>query len=242
MNNNLSSLAISKNAAMIMVKAYLWMFVATLITFITGLLFTKVINNSGGYLLFLSIFSFIALLILGYKINKSALVLLNYKKALLFFILYSLITGFTFSSIFIFFDVEVLFNVFASITLYFLLLTLLTLLFKKKIHNAKNLAYTGLLTLLIASILVSLYTIFFYNPTSLVSKTLHLSISILGILIFSIITMVDIKTMYTLIDENPYANSLSIYAAFALYLDFINIFLYILRILLVLGKNTRNRN
>ena len=42
-------------------------------------------------------------------------------------------------------------------------------------------------------------------------------------------------------DENELKKA-SIYGALDLYLDFINIFLYVLRILLILGKNIRNNN
>ena len=48
--------------------------------------------------------------------------------------------------------------------------------------------------------------------------------------------------LYNLIDYSQNKKSASIAAAFSLYLDFINIFLYVLRILLILGKNIRNNN
>ena len=73
-------------------------------------------------------------------------------------------------------------------------------------------------------------------------QAFNLGISVLGILVFSILTMVDIKAMYNLINYSENKRSASIAAAFSLYLDFINIFLYVLRILLILGKNIRNNN
>ena len=81
-----------------------------------------------------------------------------------------------------------------------------------------------------------------YDPIGAISSKLYLGISVLGILVFSILTMVDIKSMYNLIDYSQNKKSASIAAAFSLYLDFINIFLYVLRILLILGKNIRNNN
>lgn len=256
MNNNFydnsidKSKTITSTTTIAMIKAYMWMFVGTLLTFVFGLFFTKILNdvilNSNGhgmnFFLFGSIVSFVVLLILTFSINKNALVKLNYTKALIGFLSFALISGFSFSSIFIFFDIDVLLNVFAGVTLYFLLLTLFTFIFRKKIHKAAGFAYVGLSALLVTSLLISLYSLLFYNPTSLISPTLYLTISIVGVLIFSIITMVDVKAMYNLIEYSEHKKCASISAAFTLYLDFINIFIYVLRILMILGKNTRNND
>ena len=91
------------------------------------------------------------------------------------------------------------------------------------------------MTLLIASVIISLVAIFTIKETTALG--LYLSVSIIGVVVFSIITMVDIKYMYRLIDESENKNAASVAGAFSLYLDFINIAIYILRILMILGKN-----
>ena len=245
-----SAVIISDSTTKTLVKSYLWMFVGTLITFLFGIFFSNVLanllnsGNGAGLTIFLvlSIVSFIVQLILCYTINKNALVKSNFVKALVGFLVFALSTGFTFSTLFIYFDISILYNVFAGVTLYYLVLTFLTYLFRNKIQRASGFAFVGLITLLICSAIVSIYSLFFYNPINNISANLYLAISVLGILVFSILTMVDIKSMYNLIDYSQNKKSASIAAAFSLYLDFINIFLYVLRILLILGKNIRNNN
>lgn len=249
-NINSSSAVITDSTTKTLVKSYLWMFVGTLITFVFGIYFSNVLakllvdNNGSGLSIFL-VLSFISLfvqLFLCYRINKNALVKTNFAKALIGFLFFALSTGFTFSTLFIYFDISILYNVFAGVTLYYLVLTLLTYLFRNKIQRAAGFAIVGLLTLLICSTIVSIYSLVFYNPVNNISSNLYLGISVLGILVFSILTMVDIKAMYNLINYSENKRSASIAAAFSLYLDFINIFLYVLRILLILGKNIRNNN
>ena len=227
-------------------KSYLWMFLASLITLFSGFGFSYILKNYlntsiGGVSIYLVLFiaSFIIQMIMCMKINKASLVEANFTKAFVYLIIFSLLTGFTFSNVFMFFDAEVLYQVFAGVCIYFLVLSLITYLFRKKIHKAASFAYIGLSTLLVASLVVSLLSIFIYKESTYLS--LHLSISIIGIVIFTIITMVDIKAMYKIIENSQNKNASSISAAFCLYLDFINIFTYILRILLILGRN-RSRN
>ena len=247
---NAGPVIVSDSTTKTLIKSYLWMFIGTFITFVFGIVFSNMLanmlleGNGAGLSVFLilSIVSFVVQLILCYTINKNALVKANFSKALIGFIVFALSTGFTFSTLFIYFDISILYNVFAGVTLYYLILTFLTFLFRKSIHKASGFAFVGLLTLLICSVLVSIYSLVIYDPIGGISSKLYLGISVFWILVFSILTMVDIKSMYNLIDYSQNKKSASIAAAFSLYLDFINIFLYVLRILLILGKNIRNNN
>lgn len=220
------------------IKAYLWMFVATLITFITGVILSKVFidllynGNAGGMTLFLvvSIISFIGQFVLCITINKNALEKANFGKALGGLILFSLLNGVSFASLFAFFEIDILYQVFGIVALYFLLLTALSYVFRRKIHKASGFAYIGLITLLIVSGIVAIYSLLFYSPVNNISQSLYLGVSILGLIVFTILTLVDVKAMYTIIDHSENKKCASISAAFNLYLDFINIFIYILRI------------
>ena len=98
--------------------------------------------------------------------------------------------------------------------------------------------YVVLIVLLVASVVMSLLSWFMYGSETFF--TLYLGISILGIIVFSIITLVDIKSMYQLIDNSHNKNAASISASLCLYLDFMNIVIYILRILAITG-NSRSR-
>lgn len=227
-------------------KAYLWMFVGVFLSFLIGLFSTKVLANiiinssTSGMSIFLILFliSFIAQTILCFTINKNALAKANFKKAMAGFIVFSILDGFTFSTIFIYFDSSILFQVFGSIAIYYLILTALSFLFRNKIEKASSFAFIGLIALLIASLIVSIYSLIFFNST--ISMGLYLGINILGLIVFTILTLVDIRSMYRIVDNAYEKNSASIAAAFALYLDFINIFVYVLRILIILGKNTKS--
>ena len=229
------------------IKSYLWMFVGAIITFLVGLAFSNVFanmivsENVSGLSIFLVMFlvAFVIEMILGFVINKNAMVKLNYGKALGGFIVYSALNGFTFSVLFAFFDVSILYQVFGVFALYYLLLTAISFLFRKSIHKLSSFAWIGLITLLIVSIIVAIYSSIFLANNENISMMLYLGISILGLIVFTILTLVDIQAMKRVIEYSMDKRCASIAAAFSLYLDFINIFMYILRILMILGRNTR---
>ena len=68
-----------------------------------------------------------------------------------------------------------------------------------------------------------------------------LMISYVGVILFLVLTAWDMQKIkayyYQLDDYNDMRSKMAIYSAFQLYLDFINIFLYVLRIL-----GSRNRD
>lgn len=222
-------------------KSYLWMFIGVLITLSIGYLSTYIIssglitNLNPFALLLLFGVCFILEIIMCVKIRKKAITEPSFSKALLTFVAFSAINGLMFSFIFIYFDLAILNQVFIGVAIYFLVLSVITFLFRNKIHKMSGFAFAGLSVLLIASLLMWLFSFLMYGTTTY--YTLYLGISILGIVIFTIITMVDIRHMYTLIDHSYDKRACSVLAALTLYLDFINIFIYILRILLILGKN-----
>ena len=229
------------------IKSYLWMFLGVFITFISGMFFSVIykhliLNGSiANMSIFLVLFfaSFIVQMVLCYKINKHALAETNFKKALGGFILFSLLNGFSFSALFVSFAFAVLYQIFAVVAGYFLILTFVSFLFRKKIHKMATFAYMGLIALVIASILISLFSFFMYDPTGNVGVSLYLGISIFGLIVFTILTIVDIKSMHSIIETSLDKKSASIAAAFSLYLDFINIFIYILRIVVISGKGRK---
>ena len=109
----------------------------------------------------------------------------------------------------------------------FLFMGLFGLIFKNAARKLQTFAYVGLVFLLIASLIS-----FFVTQDWLIT-----AISALGIIVFSIITMVDMRFIVDMMNNSSNPDSVSIYGAFVLYLDFINIFLYIVRIILSSRKN-----
>lgn len=245
-NDDSRTLTVSETN-MAFVKSYLWMFLGVFITFISGMVFSifyrKVLlsNSRLDTTIFLILFiaSFIVQMVLSHTINKTALVEANFKKALTGFLVFSILNGFSFSSLFVYFDVDILYQVFGIVSIYFLILTGISFLFRNKIQKMAGFALVGLITLLITSALVSLFSLFLFDASSSVGVGLYLAISILGLIVFTILTLVDIKSMHRIIDNSMHKNSASIAAAFSLYLDFINIFIYILRIVAMFSKNRK---
>lgn len=224
--------------------SFLWMFLGALITLFVGISSTSIVVNiafnNPFTLMFIFLGCFVLQMILTSRIHKFIYTKPNFSKSLVSFILYSALTGFTFSFLFAYFDVVVLNQVFAGVSLYFLLLAFLTYIFRKKIHKAAGFAFVGLTTLLISSTILLLVSMFAFGGAYF--DAIYLAISILGILVFSIITMVDIKRHYNNLQYSNNKKLMMLGFAFDLYLDFINIFIYVLRILAILGRNSSRRD
>ena len=227
-------------------KAFLWMFVGTFISFIIGLLFSKVFVNAlenenetflYGYL-FIIIFSFVFQLILAYKLNKEALVKVNFKKALGLFMIYAILEGVMFACIFSLVSISTLYFVFGAVSVYYLLLAGLSFLLRKKINGLAGFAFAGLISLIVVSVISSILLLFFLNDPDMYTNIVLL-VLIFGLVVFSILTIVDIKKMHELIDYSQNKNAASIAAAFCLYLDFINLFIRLLRLVAILSGNRR---
>lgn len=227
----------------IFVRSYLWMFLGVLISFVSGLGFTKLLtnilingNDTGLYIFFgVSMVSFIGQLVLCYSIRKNALFKLNFGKAFAGLIVISLLMGISFSGIFLFFENDILYRVFGTVAIYYLVLTAISAIFKNKVKKIEAFAAFGLVTLLICTMIVLLFSIFGgFGP-------LYIVVNILGLIVFSIVTIVDVQRMKRLIESAPDKKCAAVLGAFELYLDFINIFLYVLRLLLIFGRNTRRR-
>lgn len=224
--------------------SFLWMFLGALITLFVGIGSTSIVANliisNPISLIVVFLVCFVFQIILTTRMHKFIYAAPNFSKSLISFVLYSALTGFTFSFLFVYFDVAILNQVFAAVSLYFLLLAFATYLFRKKIKKAAAFAYVGLSVLFITSSILFLVSLFAFNGAYF--NALYLGISILGILVFSITTMVDIRRHYDSLDYSVNKNVMMIGFAFDLYLDFINIFIYVLRILLILGKNVTRRD
>lgn len=228
-------------------KAYLWMFLGTFISFIIGLLSSKFLLKSiseGDERLFYfylgSFFvTFIIQSILCFKINKEALVKMNFGKALTLFLIYAILEGTMFAFLFSVINVQILFYAFGAVSAYFLLLSAISFIFRKKINKLSGFAVAGLISFFIVSLVSIILTLIFYNNPEL-TRGIYLTILIFGLLVFSVLTVVDVKKMHELIGFSQDKNAASISAAFNLYLDFINMFIFLLRIILIVTSNRRN--
>ena len=200
-------------------KVFFWMFLGLLVTFITGIYVSTNENiliflfQNNGFI-FAIIAEFITVIFLTARIRK-----MSPTTARISFLLYSFLTGLTFSSIFLVYELS-------SIMLIFLVASLLFGVFAL-IGNYTSLDLTKLgtflLMMLFGVIICVLINIFLDN------STFDIIISSISVIVFLGYTAYDMQKVKLLEDEMDEDN-LAIYGALQLYLDFINILLDLLRL------------
>lgn len=200
-------------------KVFAWMFLGLLITFATGIFVTTNENMlanifSTGMYIVLVIVEIILVVVLSARIAK-----LNPTTARILFILYSFVTGLTFSSVFIAYKLESVMFVFLITAVLFGLLSVIG--YTTKLDLTKFGTY--LFIMLIGIVICSIINIFIGG------STLTLIICVLSLIVFMGFTIYDVQKidqMSGMISED----NLAIFGALQLYLDFINIFIDLLRL------------
>lgn len=211
-------------------RTYGWMFVGLMITFVlaAALAYTGAVISlfSIPYLpMILLIAELAVVLILSAGIQKRSV---GVTRAL--FALYSLINGMVFSVYFVLYDVANLIFIFGLTALFFGAFALYGRFAKADLSRLRPLLIGGLIFLVIAGLLTM-----FINFTAL-----ERIVCMVGIVVFLCFTAYDnqkIKANYEYFyGDEVMLQKASIYSALQLYLDFINLFLYLLRFL---GRNSR---
>ncbi len=201
-------------------KIFTWLFIGLIITFVTG--YSLSLNTdlaitlaSGSSYLVIAIVEIVIAIFFSLRLAK-----MSRLTATICYILYSFLTGITFGSIFLVFELTSIMNVFLITSIVFLIFALVAMHSKKDFSKLSLWLGMSLLAIVVASLL----NIFFR------SSVLNLIITIVSIVIFIGYIIFDLKNaenIMTYIDEDKGA----IYVAFQLYLDFINLFLDLLRLL-----------
>lgn len=203
-------------------KVYLWMFIGLLLSTISSY-FTFVnpamnsfVYNAFGLILIIELIVVITFSLLRRKVSPMG--------AKIMFIVYSIISGLTLSSIFIVYKLSSIITVFLSAAVMFGLLALYGYFTNQDLTSFSKLLIFGLLAVVIMSIINIFVT----------SQSFDITISIISIIIFLGLTawdMQNLKKIYYYY-ENDYdaLDKSAIYGALDLYLDFINIFLDLLRL------------
>ena len=200
-------------------KEYGWMFIGLLISFITGYYVSTQPNII--YNLFSKGMFFILVLVeIGLCIWLSAGIRkMQTSTAKILFGLYSFVTGLTFSTIFVAYRIDSIIMVFGITALTFAIMALVGTFTKIDLTKLGTILFMGLLGIIIASII----NIF------IGSQTLDLGIIIIGIVIFTLYIAYDVqKVKY--IAQTLEEDKAAIICAFELYLDFINLFIKLLRL------------
>lgn len=139
------------------------------------------------------------------------------------FFVYALITGFTFSVFAYAYDVQSIAIAFGITAVYFGSLTVIGYTTKINLMKFGPLLYVSLLVLIVVQVVL----LFVHAGAETMMFTM------IGLLIFTGLTAYDVqkmKVLYLECQNEEMRERLSVYSALELYLDFINMFLYILRI------------
>lgn len=209
----------------LMRKVYVWM---TLALVITGLTAYGIANSPG---LFYAIVSN-HFLFWGLVIGEFALVLginsaihrLSITTATLLFILYSVVNGATLSVIFMVYALTSIANVFFITAGTFAVMAFIGYTTRKDLTSLGRILFMGLIGIIIATV-VNIF---------LGSSMLNMIVSYVGILVFIGLTAYDSqkikRLLYTADSTDESAQKIALLGSLTLYLDFINLFLMLLRI------------
>ncbi len=157
-------------------------------------------------------------LLMSFGFNK-----LSYPALIGVFLAYAAVNGISLSFIFIVYNLGSIINVFLSSVALFAVMAIAGYTTKTDLTKMGSLLMIGLIGIVIAS-LINMFTH---------SDTMSYICSILGVIIFTGLTAYDVQKIKNLSNEDDGSTpfkKMAIMGALTLYLDFINIFLYLLRL------------
>ena len=234
MNNNdsfemeeLTRSGFSMSAAFpaLMRKVYVWMAFALIITGITAYgvasspSLLNLIFTSKAVFFGLIIAEFVLVLTVSAAINR-----LSLSTATLLFVLYSVVNGATLSCIFLAFSMATIGKVFFITAGTFGVMAFIGYTTKADLTSVGKILFMALIGLIIATV-VNMFT---------KSESFDLILSYIGVLVFVGLTAYDTQKIKRMLQLAPDAGEsmqkMALLGALTLYLDFINLFLYLLRI------------
>jgi FtsH-binding integral membrane protein len=212
-------------------NSFTWMSVAMLLTTLAALLFafvpefTQILLVPGEDGVKPSIFAYVVMfaplifvLVMSFALNK-----LSYPALLSLFIAYAIINGISFSFIFYVYSIGSIVKVFLSTSALFAVMAIAGYTTKTDLSKLGTLLKIGLVGIVIAMLIN-----FFMH-----SAQVDYIISILGVIIFTGLTAYDVQKIKALgyqAEGSTLSSKLGIMGALTLYLDFINLFLFLLRL------------
>ena len=208
-------------------KAFGLMVLALVITAIGAFITppeTAIAMMSGGSYFILILAELGLVFVSNYAIRNNNVILAG-----ILYAVYSFVTGMTFSVLALVYTGSSITSVFFITSATFAIMCIYGYTTNADLSSVGNICIMGLLGLIIATVV---------NMVFLHSTGISLVLSYVGVLLFVGLTAYDvqkIKNMSETVGEDN-ENALALYGAFQLYLDFINLFLKLLRIL---GKRRR---
>ena len=213
-------------------KTFAWMGLGLLITFAVAWIVSRY-TPLGVFVYQMPMMPFILLIVevlLVMQLHRKVYEL-GVEQARALFLMYAVVNGITFSGILLFFDLNSVISIFALTSLYFFAMAAYGCFTKRDLTKIIPILTFGAFFLLIFWVLSS------FLPFSDFERMM----SIVGLAIFMGFTAYDtqkIRHFYQMYDaQSAMGKKLSIIGALALYLDFINLFVYLLRLV---GRGSRD--
>jgi hypothetical protein len=211
----------------LMQRVYLWMTFGLLVTAVVSLLTVvtpplQALLSAGWPVWVAFLLQLVAVIALSAAVHR-----LSAEVAALIFTAYAALVGFTLSGILFIYTLNSIAVAFLSASALFGMMTLVGFVTKIDLTRLGTILFFGLLALLVA-VVINLF---------LGSTLLELIISLAGVAIFTGLTAVDTQKIVRMSQdprmERPDAplGQLAIRGALTLYLDFLNLFLFLLRLL-----------
>ena len=224
-NRYLTYEEVEKVAASKVRGSILWMVLGLLISGLTG--YFTLIGLSNGTVPFLIVpiafvLEFVAVITftaLTYKASASVLKMI--------FLVYSVLTGITLSAIGAIYDPYAIISAFTGTVVLFTVLAIYGYVTKEDLSKYRSILMVGLIALIVMGGIN-----FFIQSDGLMWIS-----SMLGVAVFIVFIAYDVNRIknnvisYALHEDAGILDKIEIHGALALYLDFVNLFLYILRIL-----------
>ena len=215
----------SSVAATLMRNVYYWMAGALTITGLTAMLVFRtpalmnLIFSSSAVLLGLLIGEIVLVMILSGAINR-----MSFSTATIMFLVYSVLNGLTLSSIFVLYTEGSIASTFFISAGMFGALAIYGSATKRDLSGIGRFLFMALIGLIIATVV----NIFMHSPM------LYWITTFAGVFIFAGLTAWDAQKIQELVGQagevNEATQKMALLGSLTLYLDFINLFLYLLRI------------
>ena len=205
----------------ILPKVFGWMFIGLLVTFFTGYYVSlhpeTMLKLFGSYaFLIVIIIEFAIVIFLSARITK-----MKPATAIVSFLIYSAVSGLTFSIIFVTYDLSSIMYVFLLAAGIFAVFAFLGAVTKIDLSKLGVYLFIGLFAIIICG-LINLF---------LNNSTFDMIVSCIAIAIFVGYTAYDVQQILRMQEFNMLPeDNLAIYGALELYLDFINLFLRLLQL------------
>lgn len=208
-----------------MTKVYMWMMFGLLAT--GGVAYYVTTSQQVLYMLFgrgSAPFLILAVIEIGIVIYLSAkIATLNPTTASALFFVYAILNGLTLAPIFLVYTQESISSAFFTTAGMFGAMSVYGTITKRDLSGMRSFLMMGLIGLIVAGLI----NMFVGNSKA------DLVISIMGVLIFTLLTAYDTQKIRRLASEvsggEDLRSNLAVLGALTLYLDFVNMFLYLLR-------------